>query len=48
LAVFLALRGETVEELRALLKPHLYVDLRKAARYLSGKPQTMQELRDAG
>jgi hypothetical protein len=48
LSVFLALRDEKVEAVRALLKPHLYRDLRKAAWYLFGKPRLIEELRAAG
>jgi hypothetical protein len=45
LAVFQALRSEKAEQIKALLKPHLYVDLKKAERYLAKNPALLAELR---
>ncbi|MGH6872425.1 MAG: hypothetical protein ACREHE_13060 [Rhizomicrobium sp.] len=45
LAVFRALRDEDTESLKPLLKPHLYVDLQKAAKYLTNSPELLSGLR---
>ena len=45
LAVFLDLRGQAPEALKGLLKPHLYADLKSAARYLGRNPSLLEEHR---
>ena len=45
LAVFLDLRGQSPETLKGLLKPHLYADLKTAARYLVRNPSLLEEHR---
>ncbi|MGD0144516.1 MAG: hypothetical protein ABSC92_15290 [Rhizomicrobium sp.] len=45
LAVFLDLRGQMPETLKKLLKPHLYADLTKAARYLRRNPSLLEKHR---
>ncbi len=45
LAVFFALRREEPENLKALLKPHLYADLRKATRYLEKNAALLDNVR---
>lgn len=44
LAVFCALRGEDVATLKPWLKPYLFSDVRKAARYLSRSPQRLAKI----
>ena len=45
LAIFLQLRGEPVDTLRTLLKPHLFTDLRKAYRSLARRAALLAPLR---
>jgi hypothetical protein len=44
LATFLHFRGESANDVRPYLKPHLYSDLRKAKRYLERRPLVSAEL----
>jgi hypothetical protein len=44
LTLFLILRGQPVETLRSMLKPHLYQDLRKAHRSLIRRPALLAAL----
>jgi hypothetical protein len=46
LAVFLALRNEPEQTLKAGLKPHLYSDLKAAARYLARNPALLDEQKE--
>lgn len=46
LAVYCALRGDDVAVLKEWMKPYLFTDVRKAARYLRKTPQTLAKIEE--